>query len=357
MKALFLDRDGVINVDYNYVSKIENFEFIDSIFELINLFIEDGYKIFIVTNQSGIGRGYYSQDDFNTLTQWMLKEFLKNDIKIYGVYYCPHLPEDNCNCRKPAIGMIEEAIREYPNIDLVNSYMIGDKPSDIELAINAKIGNSIFIGKDINADASFTFKNIKDTYESFKMKNMIKNEFISHQEVLNETINRVMPNIEEASYLVIETLKRGNKILLCGNGGSAGDAQHISAELTGRYKKNRGALASIALTTDTSAITAIANDFGYEFIFSRQIEALTNNGDIVIGISTSGNSKNIILALKKAKELGCNTIGLSGKDGGEMKKYCDINIIIPSNDTARIQEIHILIGHIISQGVDNNVII
>ena len=354
MKALFLDRDGVINIDYGYVSHIDNFEFTDGIFELINLFVKDGYQLFIVTNQSGIGRGYYSQDDFDILSKWLLKEFSTRDIQIEKIYYCAHSPEDNCNCRKPAIGMIEQAIMEYPNINLDNSYMIGDKNSDINLAINAQIGNSIFIGKDINLNASFSFKNIRDAYQSFKIRNMIKNEFISHQETLNSSIDKVMPNTEEASNLVIETLKRGNKILLCGNGGSAGDAQHISAELTGRYKSNRRALASIALTTDTSAITAIANDFGYEFIFSRQIEALANNGDLLIGISTSGNSQNIILALEKAKELGCRTIGLSGKDGGAMKKICDTNIIIPSNNTARIQEMHILIGHIICQGVDND---
>ena len=354
MKALFLDRDGVINIDHGYVSNIDDFEFIDTIFELINLFVEDGYRIFIVTNQSGIGREYYSQEDFNTLTQWMLKEFLKNDIKVERIYHCPHSPEDNCNCRKPATGMIEEAIREYPNIDLDNSYMIGDKKSDIELAINAEIGNSIFIGDSINPDASLNFKSIRDAYRNLRIRSMIKNEFISHQEVLKRTIDKLMPTIEEASNSVIETLKRGNKILLCGNGGSAGDAQHISAELTGRYKSNRRALASIALTTDTSAITAIANDFGYEFIFSRQIEALADRGDLVIGISTSGNSQNVILALKKAKELGCINIGLIGKDGGEMKNYCDTNIIIPSDDTARVQEMHILIGHIISQGVDDN---
>ncbi|SFV56639.1 Phosphoheptose isomerase 1 [hydrothermal vent metagenome] len=356
MKALFLDRDGIINIDYNYVSKIENFKFTDGIFEFITLFVKNGYKVFVVTNQSGIGRGYYSQDDFDILSKWMIKEFIKKDIKIEKVYYCPHSPEENCHCRKPDIGMIEQAIREYPNINLNNSYMVGDKNSDINLAINAKIRNSIFIGEDINSDASFSFKNIKEAYEDFKIQYMIRDELMSHKEALNRTMDNLMPHIKDASNLVIETLKRGNKILLCGNGGSAGDAQHISAELTGRYKTNRRALAGIALTTDTSAITAIANDFGYEFIFSRQVEALANSGDLLIGISTSGNSKNIILALKKAKELNCKSIGLSGNDGGDMKKYCDTNIIIPSNDTARVQEMHILIGHIICQGVDNNLV-
>jgi len=182
---------------------------------------------------------------------------------------------------------------------------------------------------------------------------MIKQEFLAHQAVMEETSNQLIPIIEEASTLLIETLKKGHKVLLCGNGGSAADAQHIAAELTGRYKSERGGLAGIALTTDTSALTAIANDYGYDYVFARQVEALANSADLLIGISTSGNSKNILLALKKAKERGCHTIGLSGRDGGEMNELCDINIIIPSHDTPRIQEMHILIGHTLCQAVDD----
>ena len=185
------------------------------------------------------------------------------------------------------------------------------------------------------------------------MKQTIKNELLSHLEVINSTIETMQDKLETASKLVVQTLKNGNKILLCGNGGSAADAQHIAAELTGKYKIERKGLPAIALTTDTSALTAIGNDYGYDRIFDRQIEALANNGDLVIGISTSGNSKNIINALKVAKELGCKTLGLTGRDGGIMNELCDINLIIPSNNTSRIQEMHILFGHIICQIVDN----
>jgi D-sedoheptulose 7-phosphate isomerase len=156
-----------------------------------------------------------------------------------------------------------------------------------------------------------------------------------------------------ACVLITDTLAHGNKVLLCGNGGSAADAQHIAAELTGRYKTQRRGLAGIALTTDTSALTAIANDYGYDRVFDRQVEALANKGDLLIGISTSGNSKNVNNALKVAKELGCRTIGLSGRDGGGMNDICDINIIVPSDDTPRIQEMHIMIGHIMCQAVDD----
>ncbi|PUE66653.1 D-sedoheptulose 7-phosphate isomerase [Arcobacter caeni] len=184
-------------------------------------------------------------------------------------------------------------------------------------------------------------------------KQTIKDEFLAHLEVINLTIKAIEDKLEKASLLVIETLRNGNKILLCGNGGSAADAQHIAAELTGRYKSDRRGLPAISLTTDTSALTSIGNDYGYDRVFDRQVEALAQKGDLLIGISTSGNSKNVINALKTATEMGCKTLGFSGRDGGNMNNICDINLIVPSTDTPRIQEMHILIGHIICQIIDN----
>lgn len=185
------------------------------------------------------------------------------------------------------------------------------------------------------------------------MKQAIKDEFLSHLETINTVINTMEEKLEAASALAVETLRNGNKILLCGNGGSAADAQHIAAELTGRYKTERRGLPGIALTTDTSALTAIGNDYGYDRVFDRQVEALANKGDLLIGISTSGNSKNIINALKVAREMGCKTLGLSGRDGGAMNDVCDVNLVVPSNNTPRIQEMHILFGHTICQIIDN----
>jgi D-sedoheptulose 7-phosphate isomerase len=137
------------------------------------------------------------------------------------------------------------------------------------------------------------------------MKVTIANEFSSHLETIQTVIGQMENDLANASQIAVDTLKRGNKVLLCGNGGSAADAQHIAAELTGRYKSERRGLPGIALTTDTSALTAISNDYGYDRVFDRQVEALANEGDLLIGISTSGNSANIISALKLAKELGC----------------------------------------------------
>ncbi len=184
------------------------------------------------------------------------------------------------------------------------------------------------------------------------MLNMIEEELQAHKETIEKSIATMIPQIEEASKMVIETLKRGNKVLLCGNGGSAADAQHISAELTGRYKVERRGLLAIALTTDTSALTAIGNDYGFDRIFDRQVEALVREGDLLIGISTSGNSLNVLSALLLAKEMGAKTLGFSGKGGGKLNFACDLNLVVPSDDTPRIQEMHILIGHILCQAVD-----
>ena len=179
------------------------------------------------------------------------------------------------------------------------------------------------------------------------MQSIIKQELNEHLITLEATTKSIESALEVAANICIDSLKQGGKILIFGNGGSAADAQHIAAELVGRYKLERKGLSAIALSTDTSSLTAIANDYGYEHVFDRQIEALANPEDVAVGISTSGNSSNVINALQSAKNIGCKSIGLSGKSGGNMNKLCDVNLVIPAKDTARIQEMHILVGHII----------
>jgi len=184
------------------------------------------------------------------------------------------------------------------------------------------------------------------------MQSIINQEFKDHLLVAQASIDSIPEQIEVAAKLCIDSLKNGGKILIFGNGGSASDAQHIASELVGRYKVERKGLAALALTTDTSALTSIGNDYGYLKIFERQIESLANKNDIAIGISTGGSSLNVIQGFITANELGCKTIGFSGKDGGKFNELCDINIIVPSQNTPRIQEIHILIGHTICHLID-----
>jgi D-sedoheptulose 7-phosphate isomerase len=158
-----------------------------------------------------------------------------------------------------------------------------------------------------------------------------------------------------AAGLIVDTLKRDNKVMFCGNGGSAADAQHLAAELMGRYLRDRAALAAIALTVDTSALTAIGNDFGFADIFGRQVRGIGRKGDVLVCLSTSGNSVNILSAIAAARDCGIAVVGLTGARGGKMVSLCDLIIRVPSDDTPRVQEMHIAVGHMICELVENAV--
>lgn len=179
------------------------------------------------------------------------------------------------------------------------------------------------------------------------MQSFIAKQLQDHLALFQKMEAELTAPVAELAERLIETFKIGNKLLIMGNGGSAADAQHFAGEIVSRFRIERPGLPAIALSTDTSIITAIGNDYGFERIFSRQVEALAVPGDAVIGISTSGNSPNVQKALEVARQAGCTTIGLLGKDGGSIKAVCDIPLIIPSNDTPRVQEGHITVIHIL----------
>lgn len=181
----------------------------------------------------------------------------------------------------------------------------------------------------------------------FDIKSYWQHQTSEHNDVAKQTMETLQGDFGDITDICTNAIKRGNKIMFFGNGGSAADAQHLATELSIRFIHDRPPISAIALTTDTSALTAAGNDYGFDYIFSRQIEAIGNKGDIAIAISTSGNSANIINAVKTAKQAGIRTIGFTGKNGGEMREICDHLLIVPSNTTARIQEMHILLGHIL----------
>ncbi|PPD56408.1 MAG: phosphoheptose isomerase [Methylotenera sp.] len=172
----------------------------------------------------------------------------------------------------------------------------------------------------------------------------LKNEHAAHMAMFN-ALEPLFPMISAVGIKMQECIKNGGKILIMGNGGSAADSQHIAAEIVGRFKKERKGMPAIALTTDTSIITSVGNDYGYDYIFARQIEALCRPEDLVIGITTSGNSANVVSAMQAAREIGATTIGLTGGSGGKLNGICDFNLVMPSSVTARIQEAHIFVGH------------
>ena len=178
------------------------------------------------------------------------------------------------------------------------------------------------------------------------------NAIIEEHQAVAERLKALEADIQAACELCAVTILRGGKILIAGNGGSAADAQHIAAEFVGRFVKNRRSYPAIALSADTSALTAIANDYGFERVFARQIEGLGYKNDVFIGISTSGNSVNIVKAVEVAREKGLKIIVFSGKEGGVLRGAADIELVVPSDITARIQEMHILLGHIICEYID-----
>ena len=177
--------------------------------------------------------------------------------------------------------------------------------------------------------------------------NLIHSNIVEHLRTVELVRGTLAETINKIGQLLARSLAKGGTLFWCGNGGSAADSQHLAAELVGRFKKDRRALRSIALTTDTSVLTCVANDYSFDDIFARQVEALGRPGDVLIGISTSGNSENVLRAFKAAKEMSMMTIALLGKGGGPAKELADHALVIPSDSTARIQEAHILIGHIL----------
>lgn len=183
------------------------------------------------------------------------------------------------------------------------------------------------------------------------VKSRIQESIAVKRQLLEDSA--LLSQIEAAAELIRCSLQSGGKVLFCGNGGSAADSLHLAAELVGKFQKERRGLAAISLNANIASITAIANDYGYDTVFARGVEALMKAGDVLVGISTSGNSENVCRAMLKAKEIGGKTVSLLGKDGGKIKNVSDIPIIVPSDCTARVQEAHIMIGHIICEIVED----
>lgn len=181
---------------------------------------------------------------------------------------------------------------------------------------------------------------------------IIEQSLRAHAETI-EQLDAFIPDIVRFAELVQAALSRGGKVLFMGNGGSAADSQHLAAELVGRFQTERRGLAAIALSTDTSILTSVGNDYGFEHIFSRQVEALCRPEDLLVGISTSGNSANVLRAIEEGKKIGAVTVAMTGAGGGKLAAICDLTLAVPSRVTARVQEAHILIGHILCELIDD----
>jgi phosphoheptose isomerase len=364
-----LDRDGTIIFERNYLSDPSEVELLPGSAAGLRSMRELGLGVIVITNQSAIGRGIISKAQLDLIHKRFCELLEQEGVFLDGMYFCPHLPEEECDCRKPAPALLRSAAREL-DFNPGESFVIGDKVCDIELG--RRVGATTILvrtgyGEHFEKGSPQPDFAVNDLKEAAKvMKEIVEkdNRSLERQPDIKWSCNRVrmhllegadikrkiaedcLEKIVEGASLIARALQNGGKLLLCGNGGSAADCQHMAAEFVSLLTKDfkRPGLKAVALTTDTSLLTAYANDFGFEGVFARQVETLGNAGDVLIGISTSGNSGNIIRAVEVAQRLQMRTIVLTGKDG-QLANMGSVAICVPSSSTQHIQESHVAIEH------------
>lgn len=360
---IILDRDGTLIKEKNYLHDPDEAELLPGAGPGLRLLALSGYRFAVVTNQSGIGRGYYSEDDMRSVHRRIDEMLAEYGVYIEGWFHCPHRPDEKCGCRKPGTGLVRLAEERLGFEAEDIAFVIGDKESDMELAMALQAPSVLLMtgyGAEEYARGARGSLNCAGMYEAAERIASMENEDFGkifscnvekHVEAAR-AMDAVAPDVCAAACAVVSAFRSGGRLLLCGNGGSAADAQHIAAELSGRYLKERRALDASALSCNTSAVTAVGNDYGYEEIFARQVEAHGKSGDVLIAISTSGKSANVLKAVEHAKSMGLYTIAMTGAEGGPLASAADAAIRVPSSSTPRIQELHILAGHALCEMVE-----
>ena len=369
VRHIILDRDGVLNeerVDTSPVSRPSGFRWLPGSLEALSDLRAMGLRVSVATNQSGIGRGALSELELSAIHEKMSLEAKDAGGSIDAIFYCPHRPEECCTCRKPAPGLILAAIKQS-GIAGTDTLVIGDATRDLQAARSAgtravlvrtgkgrlcedeAVAHGFPVFDDLKAVTSLLFRGADES----SVQGFLQGIFAEHIAVVAEAARQVLPSLAECIHVARQCLNAGNKILVCGNGGSAADAQHFVAELVGRYSNNRAALSAVALGTDAATVTALSNDFGFDQVFARQVEALARPGDLLIALSTSGNSPNIINAAIAAGARDCVVIALTGRTGGKLIQYADIGLRVSTDSVARIQEVHELCLHSLAQVLDS----
>jgi D-sedoheptulose 7-phosphate isomerase len=368
IRHVILDRDGVLNreaADGGWIHKPEDWLWEEGAVAGLRLLSDAGVQISVATNQSGVGHGVFPATDVDAVHRRMLDEAGKHGCRIDRVLVCPHAPSANCRCRKPAPGLLEQAIEES-GIAAVETVSVGDAPRDLQAAVAAGVrpilvrtGKGPTTERDLGAYDVEVFDDLLGAVlaivpetESREACVSIQDSFNENAEVMAAAAERLAAPLHAFVELTASCLRSGHKVLVCGNGGSAADAQHLAAELVCRFAFDRKALPALALTTDTSALTAIANDLGFDRVFARQVEALAQSGDLLIAISTSGRSSNVIEAARQARAAGCPVVAMTGADGGPLAELADLVLAAPSKTVARIQEVHSVIVHILAGSVE-----
>lgn len=353
---IILDRDGTIIKDKNYLHDPNGAELTEGAADGLRMLAGMGYSFVVLTNQSGIGRGYFTEDEMNAVHLRVDEMLACSGVRVSGWFHCPHRPDEGCSCRKPELGLVRRAQEELGFSDADVAFVMGDKKSDLEMA-EALGAPSVLLMTGYGAEeyakgarGTLNCGNLRDAakaiagFEDGAARASFSRDLREHAEVVS-VIRSLEAQAGAAASVIISSLRGGGRLFVCGNGGSAADAQHIAAELSGRYLAEREPLDAAALSCNSSALTAIGNDYGFDKIFSRQLEAHGRAGDALLAISTSGNSANVLEAVRAAKKMGIRTIALTGGDGGVLAREAGLCVCVPSSATPRIQEMHILFGH------------
>jgi phosphoheptose isomerase len=358
----FIDRDGTIIAHHHHLADPAQVELLPGAARGLAELRALGLGLIVVTNQSVIGRGLLDHDGLVRIHQRMVSLLAAEGVAVDDIYHCPHRPDEGCACRKPNPGLVEGAARDW-KADPKRSFVIGDDRADV--ALGQRIGATTVLvrtghGAQVAADAQVRPDHVVGDLAAAVpvIRRALAEEraralLDSAAETLAATARRAPAAAARAAELIAAAFRAGNKLLLCGNGGSAADCQHMAAEFMSRLRRDfdRPALPAVALTTDTSFLTAFANDCGYEGVFARQIEALGRRGDVLVAISTSGGSRNVLLAAEKARTLGLGVVALIGRQG-PLAAQADVTISIPSSDTQHIQEAHLAVEHVICDLVE-----
>jgi histidinol-phosphate phosphatase family protein len=374
---VLLDRDGTLIEERPYLREVEEVRLLPTAVASLRRFRGLGLGLTLVTNQSGVARGYLGLRRLEEIHHRLEALLGQAGLGLDGIYFCPHLPGAGCECRKPKPGLGLRAAADL-GIDLSNSFVIGDKPSDVEWG--QRLGATTFLVRTGHGAAHAEACHPRSDYVVDDMQQaadivetivhrrtaeepaappadararLVRQHVLGSIDAKQRLLRDCSGEIIAAADILLRALRAGGKILLCGNGGSAADCQHIAAELMSALSHDivRPALAAIALTTDTSLITAHANDFGFHYIFERQVQALGRPGDVLLGISTSGESENVLRAVRAARRQGMETIALTGP-GGRLATEAAAAVRAPSGNTQHVQECHIMIGHLLCMLVE-----
>jgi len=387
LDAVFLDRDGTLNEkapEGCYIASPGDLRLLPGVAEAVRRLNDAGALVVIVTNQRGVALGEVTLEEVAGVHDALQEHLSRSGAQVDRFYVCPH-DEASCSCRKPAPGLLLQAAADHPFLRLEHTVMIGDSEGDVEagLAVGARAIKLGPPGTRTRADALFADlpsavaalvgTDVPPTAGGAGPAAGARPEEGNASPPGHERAARVNPDatnfaLDEVAKLmrgltelgesyyarlmaqvastIAASLAAGGKALFCGNGGSAADAQHLAAELVGRQNYDRAPAAGIALSVDTSVLTALGNDYSYAEVFARQVRALGREGDVLVGISTSGRSKNVVNALAAGRAGGLTTVAFTGRDPRDMA-IADYILAVPADETAKVQELQLVVGHII----------